>query len=73
MYVQHVESRGGWATTNEFNVLQWFFQLPDRNQIEYLLDVVEREIFSMNVHLTNMQIFRDAIMSTWTRILKEYF
>ena len=54
---------------NEFNVLQ----SPDLNPIQPLWDVVEREIFSMNVPLTNLQKLHDANMSTWNRISKECF
>ena len=41
--------------------------------LEHLWDVVEWEICSMNVQLTNLQKLCDAIMSTWDRISKECF
>ncbi len=58
---------------NEFTLLKWPPQSPDLNPIELLWDVVEREIHIMDVQLTNMLQLRDAIMSIWTKISKEYF
>ena len=55
------------------HVLQWPSQSTDLNPIEHLRDVVELEIYSMNVQLTHLQKLRDAIMSTWNRISKECF
>ncbi len=48
-------------------------QSPDLNPIEHLWDVVGREIYIMDVQLTNPQQLRDAIMSIWTKISKECF
>jgi len=40
--------------------------------IQYQLrDVVEQEIYIMDVQLTNLQQLRDAIMSIWTKISVE--
>ena len=36
----------------EFNILQWPSQSLDLNPIEYLCDVLEQDIRSMNVHQT---------------------
>ncbi len=36
--------------------------------IQYIWDVVEREIRIMDVQPTNLQQLRDAIMSMWTTI-----
>ena len=58
---------------NEVNVLQWPSQSPGLNPTEHLWNVLEWEIRSMNVQLTNLQKLLDAIMSTWTRISKECF
>ena len=43
----------------------------DLNPIEHLWDVVELEIPSMNVQLTNLQKLCDTIRSTWNKISKE--
>ncbi len=48
---------------NEFTLLKWPPQSPDLNSTEHLWDVVEREIRIMDVHLTNLQQLRDAIVS----------
>ena len=40
---------------NGFSVLQWSSQSQDLNPIEHLWDVVELEIRSVNVQLTNLQ------------------
>ncbi len=53
----------------EFTLLKWPPQSPDVNPIEHLWDVVEREIFIMDVQ----QQPRDAIMSIWTKISEECF
>ncbi len=58
---------------NEFTLLKWPPQSPDLNPIEHLWDVVEREIRIMDVHRTNLQKLRDAIMSIWTKISEECF
>ncbi len=58
---------------NEFTLLKWSPQSPDLNPIEYLWDVVEREIHIMDVQPTNLQQLRDAIMSIWTKISEECF
>lgn len=47
-------------------------QLPDLNPIAYLGDVVEWEVHSTKVQLTNLQQLCIAVMSTWTRGLKEH-
>ncbi len=48
---------------NEFTLLKWTPQSPDLNPIEHLWDVVEREIYIMDVQPTNLQQLCDAIMS----------
>ncbi len=48
---------------NEFTVLKWPPLLPDLNPIECLWDVVEQEIYIMDMQLTNLQQLLDAIMS----------
>ncbi len=48
-------------------------QSADLNPIEHLWDVVEREIRIMDVQPTHLQQLRDAIMSIWTKISKEWF
>ncbi len=58
---------------NEFTLLKWPQQSPDLNPTEHLWDVVERDIFIMDVLPTNLQQMRDAIMSIWTKISEEYF
>ncbi len=58
---------------NEFTLLKWPPQSPDLNPIEYLWDVVEREILIMDVQPTNLQQLCDAIMSIWTKISEECF
>ncbi len=58
---------------NEFTLLKWPPQSPDRNPIEQLWDVVEREIHIMDVQPTNLQQLCDAIMSIWTKISEECF
>ncbi len=58
---------------NEFTLLKWPPQSPDLNPIQHLWDVVEREIPIMDVHPTNLQQLRDAIMSIWTKISEECF
>ncbi len=58
---------------NEFTLLKWPPQSPDLNPIEYLWDVVEREIQIMDVQPTNLQQLCDAIMSIWTKISEECF
>ncbi len=58
---------------NEFTLLKWPPQSPDLNPIEHLWDVVEREIWIMDVQPTNLQQLRDAIMSIWTKISEECF
>ncbi len=56
---------------NEFTLLKWPPQSPDLNLIEYLWDVVEREIHIMDVQTTNLQQLHDALMSIWTKISEE--
>ena len=46
---------------NEFNVLQWPSQSPDLSPVEQLWDVVELEIYSMNVRLANLQKWSDRL------------
>ncbi len=58
---------------NEFTLLKWPPQSPDLNPIEHLQDVVERETCIMDVHPTNLQQLRDAIMSIWNKISEECF
>ncbi len=58
---------------DEFTLLKWPPQSPDLNLIEHLWDVVEREIYIMDVQPTNLQQLRDAIMSIWTKISEECF
>ncbi len=58
---------------NEFILLKWPPQSPDLNPIEHLWDVLEREIYIMEVQPTNMQQLCDAIMSIWTKISEECF
>ncbi len=58
---------------NEFTLLKWPPQSPDRNPIEHLWNVVERKIRIMDVQPTNLQQLRDAIMSIWTKISEECF
>ncbi len=48
---------------NEFTLLKWPPQSPDLNPIEHRWDVVEREIWIMDMQQTNLQQLRDAIMS----------
>ncbi len=57
---------------NEFTLLKWPPQSPDLNPIEHLWDVVEREIRIMNVQPTNLQQLCDAIMSIWTKSLRNF-
>ncbi len=54
-------------------LLKWPPQSPDRNPIEHLWDVVEREILIMDVQTTNLQQLCDAIMTIWTKISEECF
>ncbi len=56
---------------NEFTLLKWPPQSPDLNLIEHLWDVVEREIYIMDVQSTNLQQLCDAIMSIWTKISED--
>ncbi len=58
---------------NEFSLLKWPPQSPDLNPIENLWDVVEREIYIMDVQPTNLLQLCDAIMSIWTNISEECF
>ncbi len=58
---------------NEFTLLKWPPQSPDLNPIKHLWDVVEREIYIMDVQLTNLQQLRDAFISIWTKISEECF
>ncbi len=58
---------------NEFTLLKWPPQSPDLNPVEHLWDVVEREIYIMDVQPTNLQQLRDAIMSIWTKLSEECF
>ncbi len=58
---------------NEFTLLKWPPQSPGPNPIEHLWDVVEREIWIMDVQPTNLQQLRDAIMSIWGKISEECF
>ncbi len=58
---------------NELTLLKWPPQSPDLNPIEHLWDVVEREIYIMDVQPTNLQQLRDAIISIWTKISEECF
>ncbi len=58
---------------NEFTLLKWPPQSPNRYPIEHLRDVVEREICIMDVYPTNLQQLHDAIMSIWTKISEECF
>ncbi len=58
---------------NEFTLLKWPPQSPERNPIEHLWDVVEREILIMDVQPTNLQQLRDAIKSIRTKISEECF
>ncbi len=55
---------------NEFTLLKWPPQSPALNPIEHLCDVVEREIHIMDVHTTNLQQLRDAILSIWPKSLR---
>lgn len=48
---------------NEFSVLKWTPQSTNLNPIEHLWDVVEWEIFIMDVQPTNLQQLCDALMS----------
>jgi len=57
---------------NEFTVLKWLPQLPDLNPIEYLWDVVERELHALDVHPTNLHQLQDANLSIWANISKQY-
>lgn len=47
-------------------------QSPDLNSRKHYWNVVEREICSMSVQLTDLQQLCDAIMSTLTRHSKEF-
>ncbi len=55
---------------NEFTLLKLPPQSPDLNPIEHLWDVVEREIRVMDVQPTNLQQLCDAIISIWTKSLR---
>jgi len=57
---------------NDFTVLKWPPQSPDLNQIEHLLDVVEREFHALDVHPTSLHQLQDAILSIWANISKKY-
>ncbi len=56
---------------NEFTIFKWPSQSPDLNPIQYIWDVVEREIHIMDVQPTNLQQLRNAIMLIWTKISEE--
>ncbi len=58
---------------NEFTLLKWPPQSPDLNPMEHLWDVLEREIWIMDVQLTNLQQLQDAIMPIWTKISDKHF
>jgi len=49
---------------NEFTVLKWPPQSPDLNPIEHRWDVVERELYALDVHPTNLHQLQDVILST---------
>ncbi len=55
---------------DEFTLLKWPPQSLDLNPIEHLWDVVEREIRIKDLQMTNLQQLRDAIMSIWTKSLR---
>ncbi len=58
---------------NEFNLLKGPPKSPDLNKIEQLWDLVEWEIYIMDVQPTNLQQLHDAFMSIWTKISEECF
>lgn len=66
--LQHDNANWFVEDENEFTVLQWPPSSPDLNPIEYLRDVLEREICIIVVQLTNLQQLCDDIMSLWTTI-----
>lgn len=57
----------------DFNALRRPHQSSDPNPTRHLFNMVEWEIFSIKVLLTNVQLLSDAIMSTWANIVKERF
>ena len=58
---------------NELSVLQWPYQSLDPYPIEHLWDVIEREMWSMKLHLKYLHELHNIIMWTWIRISKEGF
>lgn len=60
-------------TWHEFTVLKWPPQSSDLHPMEHLWNVMEWKICIMEVQLTNLQLLRDAIMSTWSTMSKKCF
>lgn len=58
-----------WSTTH-LNLLpwtsQWVVYINGLNRNDHLCDMVGQEICSVNVQLTHVQQFCDAVMLTWT-------
>ncbi len=63
-------SQTGFLNMTMSSLYSWLPQSPDLNPIEHLWDVVEREIRIMDVQPTNLQKLCDAIMSIWTKSLR---
>ena len=72
------ESHQNW-TDEDYENTAWsdesmfFSAVPCSESSGTPLECVERETHSMKVLLKNLQELLDAIMSTWTRISKEFF
>lgn len=55
----------------DFSVLKW--PPEDLYPKEHICNVVERKIRILDLQPTNLEELWDAIIITWTQILKEFF